>query len=198
MQILDLGLVEYAETLIKMRDFTRLRDDSVPDEVWLLEHPAVYTLGQAGDIKHVLAPKDIPVVQSCRGGQVTYHGPGQLVIYPLLDLARRKQNLKWLITTLEDLVLTVLAQLKITGGARQPGAPGIYVEGRKIAQLGLRVSRGKSFHGLAVNVNMDIEPFTRINPCGYTNLSVCQLSDWVNISVENAKLLFTTAIKERF
>lgn len=169
------GLVEYAPTLEAMRAFTDSRTQDTPDELWLLQHPAVFTQGQAGKAEHVLAPGDIPVVQVDRGGQVTYHGPGQWVVYLLIDLRRRSLGVRDLVTLIEASLVELLAGYGIAAAA-DPKAPGVYVEGRKIASLGLRVRRGCSYHGLALNVDMDLEPFSRINPCGHAGLQVTSLA----------------------
>ncbi|HET6564266.1 MAG TPA: lipoyl(octanoyl) transferase LipB, partial [Xanthomonadales bacterium] len=158
-----------------MQAFTDARDDDTPDELWLVQHPPVFTQGQAGKAEHVLAPGDIPVVQVDRGGQVTYHGPGQIVAYPLIDLRRRGIGVKALVCKIEEAILRVLAHYGVQA-ERRAGAPGIYVGDAKIASLGLRVRRGRSFHGLAFNINMDLEPFQRINPCGFAGLQVTDLS----------------------
>ncbi len=176
MRVRRLGMSDYESTWHAMRDFTETRRWDTPDELWLLEHPPVFTLGQAARREHVLAPGDIPVVQVDRGGQVTYHGPGQLVAYVLLDLRRRGFGVRRVVRALERSVVDLLAAQGVTAEAR-PGAPGVYVEGRKVAALGLRVRRGCSYHGLALNVAMDLEPFQRIDPCGYPGLAVTQLSD---------------------
>jgi lipoyl(octanoyl) transferase len=173
-----LGRVAYEPTWRQMQAFTERRDDSTPDEIWSLEHPPVYTLGMAGDPSHVLAAGDIPVVKIDRGGQVTYHGPGQLIVYPLLDLRRHQLGVRDLVTLLEQAVIDCVASYGIEAAAR-PDAPGVYVEGRKLASLGLRIRRGCSFHGLALNVSMDLSPFAGINPCGYQGLEVTQLADLV-------------------
>lgn len=170
-----LGLVEYEPTWRDMQAFTDARDESTQDELWLLQHPPVFTQGQAGKAEHLLAPGDIPVVQVDRGGQVTYHGPGQIVAYPLVDLGRRKLGVRKLVHGIEEAIIRVLSGYGVDGVRRQ-GAPGIYVDGAKIAALGLRVRRGCSFHGLAFNIDMDLEPFSRINPCGYQGQAVTQLS----------------------
>jgi lipoyl(octanoyl) transferase len=170
-----LGRVDYAPTLSAMQCFTDERGADTPDETWLLEHPPVFTLGMAADRSHVLAPGDIPVVQTDRGGQVTYHGPGQLVVYPLLDLRRLGLNVRTLVTTLEQSVIELLRPLGILAQGRRD-APGVYVEGRKLASVGMRIRRGCSYHGLALNVDMDLSPFGRINPCGMTGLEVTQLA----------------------
>lgn len=161
-----------------MRDFTDSRDAHTCDEVWLVEHDPVFTQGQAGKPEHVLVPGDIPVVQSDRGGQVTYHGPGQLVVYFLIDLKRKKVGVRELVSHIENLVVATLAHYGVTAYAR-PDAPGVYVDSAKICSLGLRIRRGCSFHGLALNINMDLSPFQRINPCGYAGMAMTQLSDQV-------------------
>ncbi|MCU9951283.1 lipoyl(octanoyl) transferase LipB [Pseudomonas solani] len=171
-----LGLAEYLPTLEAMRRLTAERDDSTPDEIWLLQHPRVFTQGQAGKAEHLLAPGDIPVVQVDRGGQVTYHGPGQLVGYLMLDLRRLGLGVRELVTAMEQSLVDVLAGYGIEA-APKADAPGVYVAGDKIASLGLRVSRGCSFHGLALNVDMDMSPFQRINPCGYAGLKMVQLRE---------------------
>jgi len=171
-----LGRRDYQPTLEAMQRFTAGRDGNTRDELWIVEHPPVFTLGQAGRPEHVLNPGDIPVVQVDRGGQVTYHGPGQVVIYLLLDLKRRKLGVRELVTRMEQAVIDLLGEEGIEAQAR-PDAPGVYVGDAKIAALGLRVRRGCSYHGLAFNVAMDLEPFTRINPCGYAGLAATQLAD---------------------
>jgi lipoyl(octanoyl) transferase len=171
-----LGLVDYLATWAEMRAFTDTRTAATDDELWLLQHPPVFTLGQAGRREHILDPGTISVVQSDRGGQVTYHGPGQLVAYLLLDLRRTGLGVKGLVHLLEQAVIDLLAEVGIQAQAR-PDAPGVYVAGAKIAALGLRVRHGCSYHGLALNVDMDLRPFARINPCGYPGLAVTQLLD---------------------
>jgi len=171
-----LGLVEYQLTLEAMRQLTRERDEHSADEIWLLQHPQVFTQGQAGKAEHLLAPGDIPVVQVERGGQVTYHGPGQLVAYLMLDLRRLDLGVRELVTAMEQSLVELLAGYAIEA-APKADAPGVYVAGDKIASLGLRVSRGCSFHGLALNVDMDMTPFLRINPCGYAGLKMVQMRD---------------------
>jgi lipoyl(octanoyl) transferase len=160
-----------------MQRFTDERGPDTADEVWLLEHDPVYTLGMNADRAHVLAPGDIPVVQIDRGGQVTYHGPGQLVVYPLIDVRRAGLGVRDLITALEHTVIDFLRGLQIDAACRA-NAPGVYVRERKIASVGLRIRRGGSYHGLAFNVRMNLEPFQRINPCGYAGLQMTQLADW--------------------
>lgn len=174
--IRTLGEQPYLDTWHAMQAFTAERDETTPDELWCLEHPPVYTQGQAGKAEHLLAPGDIPVVQVDRGGQVTYHGPGQLVIYLLIDLRRAKLGVRELVDMIEQGIVTVLARLGITAAPR-PDAPGVYVGDAKIASLGLRVRRGCSFHGLALNVDLDLEPFGRINPCGYQGLAMTRIRD---------------------
>ncbi|HSG89480.1 MAG TPA: lipoyl(octanoyl) transferase LipB [Pseudomonadales bacterium] len=171
-----LGVRDYAETQQAQRDFTDGRDAATPDELWLLEHPPVFTQGQAGRAEHLLATGDIPVVQSDRGGQVTYHGPGQLVVYLLIDCRRRGIGVRQLVSAIEDAVIDVLAARAIVAAAR-PDAPGVYVDGAKIASLGLRIRRGCSYHGLALNLDMDLSPFARIDPCGMAGLAVTRLAD---------------------
>jgi lipoyl(octanoyl) transferase len=172
----DLGLVEYEPTWRAMQRFTDERGPETPDEIWFLEHPAVFTLGMNASHGHVLAPGDIPVVQIDRGGQVTYHGPGQLVVYPLLDLRRAGLGVRDLVTALERSVIDYAAELGITAEGRR-NAPGVYVDSRKLASVGIRVRRGASYHGIALNVSVDLEPFHRINPCGYVGLEMTRLVD---------------------
>lgn len=171
-----LGRQDYAPVWHAMQRFTDSRDADTPDELWLVEHPPVFTLGQAGSTDHVLSPGDIPVIKVDRGGQVTYHGPGQVVAYPLIDLRRHKLGIRGMVRLLEQAVIDCLAGYGIRGERRE-GAPGVYVQDRKVAALGLRVRRGCTFHGLALNVAMDLSPYTRINPCGFKGLEVTQLSD---------------------
>ena len=168
-----LGCVEYAPTWEAMRSFTRQRTESTPDELWLLEHPSLYTLGQGADPAFGPASQAIPVIQTDRGGEITYHGPGQAIVYTLVDLARRGIKVKQFVWLLEEAVLDLLEGQ----GERRPGAPGVYVGGAKVAALGIRVARGRSYHGVAVNVDMDLTPFSAIAPCGYPGLAVTQLRD---------------------
>jgi len=167
--------MEYEPVWRAMQAFTNQRDDKTADEIWLVEHPPVFTQGQAGRAEHILAPGDIPVIQVDRGGQVTYHGPGQIVAYPLIDIARLGIGVRTLVTGIEQTIIDVLKSYAVDAQL-QKGAPGVYVDGVKIASLGLRIRRGKSFHGLSFNINMDLEPFQRINPCGYEGLQVTNLS----------------------
>lgn len=176
MNVRHLGLVDYQATWERMQQFTAQRTAQTADELWFLEHPPVFTLGMAGRREHLLAPGAIPVVTTDRGGQVTYHGPGQLVVYALLDLRRAGLGVRDLVTALEQSVIQYVATLGVTAIARRE-APGVYVGERKLASVGIRIRRGCSYHGLALNVNMDLEPFQRINPCGYTGLAMMQLAD---------------------
>jgi lipoyl(octanoyl) transferase len=173
-----LGRVEYAATWREMQAFTDRRDEQTRDEIWCLEHPPVFTLGMNGKPEHVLAAGDIPVINIDRGGQVTYHGPGQLVVYPLLDLRRLQLDVRELVVALENAIIATVAQWGITAIGKRD-APGVYVDGRKLASIGLRIRRGCSYHGLALNVAMDLEPFSRINPCGFQGLQVTQLRDLI-------------------
>jgi lipoyl(octanoyl) transferase len=172
----ELGLQPYGEIWQAMRDYTDTRDQHSTDQLWLLQHPAVFTLGQAGKRDHILNPGEIPIVNSDRGGQVTYHGPGQLIAYLLLDLRRARLGVRGLVTQLESAVIRLLAQYGIQASASKD-APGVYIDGAKVASLGLRVRKGCSYHGLSLNIDMDLNPFTRINPCGYPGLQVTQLAD---------------------
>jgi lipoyl(octanoyl) transferase len=171
----ELGLVAYEPTLQAMQDFTDARSPEDPDQLWLLQHPRVFTQGQAGKPEHVLAPGDIPVIKVDRGGQVTYHGPGQWVLYLMLDLRRRGWGVRDLVDTIERSIVLLLGEYGIDAVPR-PEAPGVYVGAAKIASLGLRVRRGCSYHGLSLNVDMDLEPFGRINPCGHRGLEVTSMA----------------------
>lgn len=166
---------EYQTCWRAMQQFTQQRDETVPDEIWLLEHDPVFTQGQNGKPEHLLNPGDIPVIQVDRGGQVTYHGPGQLVAYTLIDLKRKKFNVRELVTRLEKSIIDLLHEYDIHAVAKRD-APGVYVDQEKICSLGLRIRRGCSYHGLALNIAMDLEPFTRINPCGFSQLKITQIS----------------------
>lgn len=172
------GLQDYARTLDAMRAFTAGRDPHSADECWLLQHPPVFTLGLNGKREHVLAPGGIPVLASDRGGQVTYHGPGQWIAYLLLDLQRQRMSVRGLVHAMEQAVIELLAARGVPA-ARRADAPGVYVAGAKIASLGLRIRNGRSYHGLALNTAMDLSPFARINPCGYEGLPMTQVSDWL-------------------
>lgn len=189
-----LGMQPYRPVVDAMRACTEARDDGSADEIWLLEHPPVYTLGRAARESHVLAPGDIPLLRTDRGGQVSYHGPGQLVIYLLIDLQRRGLGVRRFVHDIEEAMIALLARCGIVA-ARREGAPGVYVEGRKIGALGLRVRRGCSYHGLSLNVDMDLAPFSRIDPCGYPGLEVTQIADLVGEPpVPPAALLARTAV----
>ncbi|MBK1724221.1 octanoyltransferase [Thiocystis violacea] len=192
------GLQDYRATLEAMRSFTDGRGEETPDELWLLEHPPVFTLGQAARREHLLDPGDIPVIQVDRGGQVTYHGPGQLIAYLMLDLRRIGLGVKRLVSMLEQSAIDVLGGYGIEA-ARRTDAPGVYVAGAKIASLGLRVRNGCCYHGLAINVAMDLEPFRRINPCGYAGLAMTQLSDFVaGVSVADTGHALTQTLVQAF
>ncbi len=185
--IRDLGLVDYTSTWQRMQQFTDQRDDNTFDEIWLLEHPPVFTQGQAGKAEHLLFPGDIPVVQVDRGGQVTYHGPGQLVAYVLLNIKRRNLGVRQLVNLIEQSIIATLAQNDVEAYAKAD-APGVYVDEKKVASLGLRVRKGCTFHGLALNVDMDLSPFSRINPCGYAGMQMVQSKDLGGpVSMQQAK-----------
>ena len=183
-----LGLADYQPVLDAMRDLTDQRNADTPDQLWLLQHPRVFTQGQAGKAEHVLAPGDIPVIQVDRGGQVTYHGPGQWVVYLMIDLKRRGLGVRALVTLIEESIVRLLAEYGIEA-APEPKAPGVYVDGDKVAALGLRVRRGCSYHGLALNVDMDLEPFQRINPCGYQGLQVVSMAKLLPDAKLNMELI---------
>lgn len=187
LQLRRLGRVDYATCLAAMQQYTDQRTTDSPDQCWLVEHAPVFTLGLAGKLEHILAAGDIPVVRSDRGGQVTYHGPGQVVLYTLLDLGRTGLGIKALVAALEQAAIDLLAMHGIDA-QRHPGAPGVYVAGAKIAALGLRVRRGCCYHGLSLNVAMDLKPFDRINPCGYANLAVTQMQDLVPGAAQPARI----------
>lgn len=176
MQIHNLGLRPYQEIWDAMRACTAARDADSADQIWLVQHPPVYTQGQAGKLEHLLAPGDIPVIQIDRGGQITYHGPGQTVMYLLLDLRRAGIGIRALVSLIEESVIGYLQELGIRAQSRID-APGVYVDGKKIASLGLRVRGGCTYHGVALNVDMDLEPFSRINPCGLVGMQMTQLRD---------------------
>ncbi|PJG82816.1 lipoyl(octanoyl) transferase LipB [Caviibacterium pharyngocola] len=181
--IRQLGVRDYQEIWHKMQEFTDNRTATTTDEIWLVQHPAVFTQGSAGKPEHLLQRSDIPVVQSDRGGQITYHAPGQQIMYVLIDIKRQKAagrdlNIRQLVTALEQSVVNTLADYGIKSYPKAD-APGVYVDGKKICSLGLRIRRGCSFHGLALNVNMDLSPFLMINPCGYAGLEMCQLADFI-------------------
>ncbi len=177
------GLLDYEPVWRAMSDYTDLRQADSPDQLWILEHTPVYTQGQAGKPEHLLAPsKEIPIVQTDRGGQVTYHGPGQMVAYPLIDLRRQGLGVRDMVTLLEHSVIKLCQHYGLSAQAKKD-APGVYIAGSKIASLGLRVRKGCCFHGLSLNVSMDLAPFNAINPCGYPGLNMCQLSEFVDVEV---------------
>ena len=186
MEIRRLGRVEYEPTWHAMQAFTASRTADTPDELWIVEHPPVYTLGQAGKPEHVLRDVDIPIVKIDRGGQVTYHGPGQVVIYLLLDLGRLKIKVRELVTAIEQAVIDFLGKHGLSA-ERRSGAPGVYVGPAKIAALGLKIKNGCSYHGLSLNIDMDLGPFAAINPCGYAGLQVVQTRDFnIALTAEDA------------
>ena len=182
----DLGVSDYRAVFADMRAYTRSRTSASADQIWLTEHAPVFTQGQAGKPEHVLAPGDIPVIQSDRGGQVTYHGPGQITVYLLLDLRKKKIGVRDLVSGIESSLQRLLARYDIPSELR-PGAPGVYVGPQKIAQLGLRVSKGCSYHGLSLNVDMDLEPFSRINPCGLLDTTVTHMAAFRAVEVGEVK-----------
>jgi len=193
----SLGQVEYEPTWRAMQAFTAARAETSPDELWLLQHPPVLTLGQAGRAEHLIAPTDIPVVAIDRGGQITYHGPGQLVVYVLVDLRRRGYGIRELVTRMEQAVIDFLAERGVIAG-RLSGAPGVYVEGAKIAALGLRVKQGCTYHGLALNLDMDLAPFAAINPCGYAGMRVTQCRDLgISMPMEDAQRVLSQILLTR-
>lgn len=176
MKIKKLGLAEYAPVFQAMKDFNTKRHADTEDELWVVQHPPVFTQGMAGKAEHLLRQSDIPVVQIDRGGQITYHGPGQLVVYTLIDFKRRKQSVRAIVSALENAIIRTLADYGIAAAA-DPQRPGVYVNGRKIASLGLRIKNGSVYHGLALNINMDLSPFQMINPCGYAGMEMVQMAD---------------------
>jgi lipoyl(octanoyl) transferase len=190
------GMQDYISCWHAMQEFTQQRNENTCDEIWLLEHPPVFTQGQNGKPEHLLSPGDIPVVQVDRGGQVTYHGPGQLMAYTLVDVKRKKLNVRQLVTALEQSVIELLANQNITALAKRE-APGVYVENKKICSVGLRIRRGCAYHGLALNIAMDLSPFTRINPCGFATLEVTQLRTYAHdAEVNNTGLTLCSYLKK--
>jgi len=195
MIVKDLGLADYQQTRDAMQAFTAQRDANTEDELWLVEHPAVFTQGLNGKDEHILDTGDIPVVNTDRGGQITYHGPGQLIAYTLFDLKRQKIGVREMVTHLENTVINLLDELGIKAQARTD-APGVYVDDRKVAALGLRVKRGACYHGLSLNVDMDLSPFLKINPCGYQGMEVIDLKSLGHeLTMEQAKQQFVSALK---
>lgn len=198
LKVRELGLKDYTQVLQLMRSFTEERTPETPDEIWVVEHPPTFTLGQSGDSSHILDADNIPVVQSDRGGQVTYHGPGQLVIYVLVDIVRCGVGVREFVRTLEQSIIDLLKAARVKG-ERRVGAPGVYVDERKIAALGVRVRRGRCYHGLSLNVDMDLTPFLQINPCGYPGLEVTQLADLgVDWSMEVVAAKLVEKLSSRF
>jgi lipoyl(octanoyl) transferase len=190
----DLGLQPYETIWHEMQCFTQERTEETPDEIWVLEHLPVYTLGLNGKPEHLLNSGDIPVIKSDRGGQVTYHGPGQLVVYTLLDIKRMKLGIRQLVTLLEQSMVTALAQFGITAIAK-PEAPGVYVNNKKIGSIGIRIKKNCSYHGISLNNNMDLSPFDHINTCGFQDLQVTQLADFgISISTEDLAIPVVHAI----
>ena len=192
----SLGITKYSDALAKMKD--KLTEKDFKNEIWFLEHFKVFTLGTAANKAHVLDPKDIPVYQSDRGGEVTYHGPGQLVIYFLLDFKKLNMGPKTLVESLQRFVQSILNEFEIESSLIK-GAPGVYVDDKKIASIGLRISNGKTYHGISINIDMDLEPFSYINPCGYEGLEVVQLKDYVsNISIKDVEKLAIKKLENIF
>ena len=195
-KFIQLGNQAYADTYEKMRSLVQA--DSFDDEIWLLEHDAVFTLGTAADPSHVLNPGNIPIVQTDRGGEVTFHGPGQLVIYLLLDIKTKKIGPKALVANLQNLIQNILQHYSIESSCVE-GAPGVYVGEKKIASIGLRISKGRTYHGISLNVDMDLEPFSRINPCGYEGLEVTQISHFdSNVTMDKVESVATEELKKLF
>lgn len=192
----SLGIKKYSDALAKMKD--KLTEKNFKNEIWFLEHYKVFTLGTAANKAHILDPKDIPVYQSDRGGEVTYHGPGQLVIYFLLDFKKLNMGPKTLVESLQRFVQSILNEFEIESSLIA-GAPGVYVDDKKIASIGLRISNGKTYHGISINIDMDLEPFSYINPCGYEGLKVVQLKDYVsNISIKDVEKLAIKKLENIF
>ena len=192
----SLGVSNYLETLASMKD--QLQSEDFQNEIWLLEHPPIFTLGTAADKNHVLNPKNIPVVQSDRGGEVTYHGPGQLVIYFMIDIKKSDLGPRSLVTNLQKFTQSLLADYSIKSDFIE-GAPGVYVNKKKIASIGLRISKGKTYHGISINVDMDLKPFSYINPCGYEGLEVTQMKDFKkNITMKEVEILAIKKLENIF
>ena len=192
----QLGRVDYAPTFAAMQDFTASRNEQTADEIWLCEHPAVFTQGLSGKPEHLIAASQIPVTQADRGGQITYHGPGQIVAYLMLDLRRRNLKVREFVQQIEQAIIDTLAEFHIEG-ERLAGAPGVYVGGAKIAALGLRIKHGCSYHGLSLNVDMDLRPYAAINPCGYAGMAVTQVSALTQIQDDNGATITVTAVLMR-
>lgn len=196
-QIRQLGMQAYEPVWREMQRFTQERNESTRDEIWVLEHYPVYTLGQNGQEEHVLNPGNIPVIKTDRGGQVTYHGPGQLIVYPLIDIKRSAIGIRQLVTILEESMIAALSSLKLFAYAK-PEAPGVYIDNKKIGSIGIRIKNHASYHGISLNNHLDLAPFTQINPCGYKNLQVTQLKDFgITISTGELAGLVVDAIGQR-
>lgn len=187
MKVVELGRQDYLDTWQSMKNFTEARSIDTEDELWLVEHPSVFTQGIAGKSEHELNVQKIPVVKTDRGGQITYHGPGQLVVYCLIDLKRQALGVKKMVSIIEDSIIQLLQLYNIRAHLEE-GAPGVYVDHSKIAALGLKVKHGKTYHGLSINVDMDLSPFSQINPCGYQDLKVTQLSDLMDNNIPISKV----------
>ncbi|HLB56972.1 MAG TPA: lipoyl(octanoyl) transferase LipB [Coxiellaceae bacterium] len=196
--IQDLGLCDYQKTWQNMRDFTDSRTEKTPDEIWLLQHPSVFTQGLAGKAEHILNAHNIPVIQTDRGGQVTYHGPGQLVLYALIDLQRKKMHTREFVRTLEKCIIDLLSEMSIIATSKCD-APGVYANDEKICSIGLRVRKGCSYHGIALNVDMDLTPFSYINPCGFQNMKMTQIKTLnPTISLDEIKRAIVPAFLRNF
>lgn len=196
--IQHLGIQDYNNVWLRMKEFTSARTDDSPDELWLLEHYPVYTQGQAGKEEHILNSNAIPIIQSDRGGQVTYHGPGQLIVYVLMDIVKHNIGVRTLVSKLEQVLIALLARYAIPGSI-QCGAPGVYVDGKKIASIGLRVKNGRTYHGIALNVNMNLKPFLDINPCGYAQMEMTQISHFhSNATMEEVSEYFISDFLTQF
>ncbi len=196
----QLGRVDYAPTFVAMKNFTVDRTESTPDEIWICEHPPVFTQGLSGKAEHLLDDIGVPIVQVDRGGQITYHGPGQVIAYLMLDLRRRALKVRELVTRIEQAIIDTLADYEILG-ERHPGAPGVYVGEAKIAALGLRIKNGCSYHGLSLNVRMDLNPYRAINPCGFAGLAMTQISNHSHrplSDTENVAIALTNHLKKQF
>ena len=189
LKVKKLGLQDYKKTWASMMNTVLSKSEDDQDEVWLLEHPPVFTLGLGGEDQHILSPGNIPVVKSDRGGQATYHGPGQLVVYFMLNLKRLGWGPKRLINELEELIINLFKEYGIKS-SRMPGAPGVYIDGEKIASIGLKIKRGFSYHGISLNIDMDLDPFLRINTCGFQSLKVTQLSKFRKITFQEVQTRF--------
>ncbi len=192
--IKNMGITEYLTAWQAMKNFTAQRTRETPDEIWLLEHPPVYTQGIAGKPEHLLFPNQIPVIKTDRGGQITYHGPGQIILYLLLDLHRRQLNIRQLVRKMEGAVIDLLSEYDVVAQGNE-NAPGVYVNGAKIASLGLKIRRGACYHGIAFNADMDLVPFTAINPCGYRGLRVIQAKD---LGITDSKEILATRLAQNF